>query len=93
MSHAAVLLPASHCYGTGSSADKTPVQWSYRVQTFCPGLTEMTHFDFYCLEYFVHMISLTFDLSSTACIHTAIHISFVVMIIFLLKVLCLLWFH
>lgn len=96
MSHAAVLLPTSHCHGTGSSADKTPVQWSYGVWTFCPGLTEITHFDFYCLECFVlsiHMISLTFGPSSRAYIHIPIHTSFVVMIISLLKFLCLLWFH
>lgn len=28
MSHAVILLPTSHCYSTGSSADKTPVLWS-----------------------------------------------------------------
>lgn len=86
MSNAAILLPTSHCHGTGSSADRTPVQWSYRVQTFCAGLTEMTHFDFYCLECFelsIRMISLTFGLSSSAYIQNPIHISFVDMIFLL----------
>lgn len=86
--HGAVLLPTSRCYSTGSAAGKTPVQWSYRVQTFCPGLTEITHFDIYCLEcpvLSIHMISLTFGLSSSAYIPTPIHISFINMIIFLLK--------
>lgn len=87
-SHGAILLPTTHCYGTGSTAGKTPVQWSYRVQTFCPGLTKITHFDFYCLEcpvLSIHMISLTFDLSSSAYIPTPSHVSFLNIIIFLLK--------
>lgn len=88
MSHAAILLPTSHCHGIGSSADKTPVQWPYRVQTFCAGLTEMTHFDFYCLECFelsIHMSPLTFGLSSSVYIHPLIHISFLdISVIFLI---------
>lgn len=54
------------------------------------------HFQFYCWERCVlsiHIISLTFVLSSSAYMHISIRTPFVSSLIFLLWVLCILWLH